>query len=330
MDKLRIGVIGLGRMGKVHIAALKNNPRAEILGICDMDIKTTHECARIFNIPLAFKNWEDLLSEKDLDVIDIILPNHLHAPVALSALKHGKEIICEKPLALSFRELKKIENAARAANKHMYLKQYLRYSKLHQRAAELISAGALGNIYLSICQYFSNSRKVFMDKNSWRSNKKFAGGGILMEVGIHGIDFVNSILGRPAGVFGAIQGSPVEITSQSIITYPKSKAIVLCDGNSASQTNWWTKCFYGNEGHIRLTDTRKENMKLELFDNNGFVKSYEEPNWWQQTNEVAINDIITRIANKKLPRVTINDARQSLSVILGTYKSALQRKNIRL
>lgn len=330
MKKLKVCIIGAGKISEIHISVLKKNPHVEITSICDINVERAKEKAKRYNIVNVFDTWEKLFEYNNFDVVDIVLPNYLHSKVIIESLKRNKFVICEKPLSVSLKELKDIKKAIANSKGKVFLKQYLRFSKLHKYAKELIYKNKIGRIYLATGHFVSDMREHLTNKKNWRSHKDLAGGGILMEIGVHFIDYVNSLFGKPLCVTGFIKGEPVENLASFTIKYKNNIVTIICDGSSTSLNNWWTKGFYGTFGHIIITDNAKKGAVLEFFNKKGKKETITEPNWWEYANEQALNDIIERIVKGKSPLISINEAEDTINTILEIYDSAKQNKAIEL
>lgn len=321
-------MIGAGKISEVHLEALSRNPEIELVSICDLNLEKARSQAIRFNITKVFSNWLDLFNHDNIDAVDIVLPTYLHSTVILEALKRKKHVICEKPLAISQQELITIEELTKKSKCNVHLKQYLRYSKIHKLVAELITKGTIGDVYMAIGKFSAKFSQLMTDKQNWRANPAMSGGGVLMEIGVHCIDYFNSILGEPKSVFGLMRGEPVETVSQTIVEYNDSVATFICDWTSQSQGNWWTKQIFGTKGSINIIDNKKESIKLEIFDEIGNVRIVEEKDWWREANITAINEIVKRIRENNLPLASINEAKSSLAIIQGAYNSFKEKKKV--
>src|SRR3989344_5721888 len=148
MKKIRVGIMGAGKISETHISVLKNNPNVEITSICDIDIEKAREKAKKHNISKIFDTWENFFDYGLFDVVDIILPNYLHSKAIIESLRRDKSVICEKPLSISLEELEDLKKALAKSKGKVYLKQYMRFSKLHKYAKELIDNNKIGTVYL--------------------------------------------------------------------------------------------------------------------------------------------------------------------------------------
>jgi predicted dehydrogenase len=106
--KLRVGIVGTGGIAKgVHIPGWKDNPDAEITAVCDIIPERVREVAEKNDVPHVVEDYRKLVKLQDVDVVDVCTPNRVHTPVALAALAAGKHVLCEKPQAVSPREIHK-------------------------------------------------------------------------------------------------------------------------------------------------------------------------------------------------------------------------------
>src|SRR5690348_16323936 len=117
MDRLRVGFIGAGRISDLHAIEYLRNPRAAIVAVCDADRAIAARQARGWGVPEArtFTRADDLLTIDEVDLVEVLLPHHLHAPVTLAALKAGKRVSVQKPMAASLADAEAMVAAAEAA-----------------------------------------------------------------------------------------------------------------------------------------------------------------------------------------------------------------------
>src|SRR4029434_2309705 len=107
-DKLRCGVIGTGAIGLDHLLSLSSFPRAAAVAIAETHAQRAREASDRFKIPRSYNDYHELLEQPDIDAVTIALPNHLHAPVAIDALKARKHVLVEKPMATTVKDAVKI------------------------------------------------------------------------------------------------------------------------------------------------------------------------------------------------------------------------------
>jgi predicted dehydrogenase len=205
-DNLRIGIIGCG-IGDFHAEAYLLDRRADVVSLTGLDIPRCLELCKKHGIPEHTANYEDLLARSDVDAVSIAVPNYLHAPIAIAALRAGKHVLLEKPIGLTAAEGEQIVAEANAAGKVLGIA----FSKRYRADVELLKsqtrAGALGEIYYA--KAFWMRRAGIPGLGSWFTNKGLSGGGSLIDLGVHVIDMVLWLMGNPT------------ITTVSAATYAK-------------------------------------------------------------------------------------------------------------
>lgn len=188
MASLRIGLVGCGGIGGVHARAWAQVEGAEVVAACDVDLERAAATA-----PRAFSHWDEMLAGVELDAVDICTPPHLHAPAALAAIKAGKPVLCEKPLARNPAEARQILDAAAEAGSLLVTAFCHRFHPPVEWVKAQIDAGSLGRI-LMFRNRFGTRFKGVEDK--WFSNPEIAGGGALMDTSIHSVDLFRFLVGE--------------------------------------------------------------------------------------------------------------------------------------
>ncbi|SFQ04052.1 Gfo/Idh/MocA family protein [Salibacterium halotolerans] len=209
---IRVGMIGHQFMGKVHSHAYRDLPfyfdppadpvQQVIAGRNEAAVK---EAAEQFGWNSVETNWRRLVERDDIDLVDIVTPNHTHADMAIAAAEAGKHVISEKPLAVTAAEAKRMKDAVEENNVvHMVSHNY-RYAPAVQYAAQLIREGRLGRIYHIRAQYLQD---FIMDPAFplvWRLKKEHTGSGALGDIGAHIIDLARFLVGEFHSVSGMLQ-----------------------------------------------------------------------------------------------------------------------------
>jgi len=186
VEKVRVGIIGFGSIGKFHIERFKKLPNAEVIAVCDIDKKELEYARTKYGIELLFEDYHDLLAKENIDAVLICLPNRLHAPVTIEALKAGKHVLCEKPPALTAKEVKEMFEASKKYGKKLLIGLTMRFRNRSQVLKSYIDGGALGEVYYAKCGYLRRSGIPGM--GSWFTRKSEAGAGPLYDIGVHVLD----------------------------------------------------------------------------------------------------------------------------------------------
>ncbi len=183
---LRVGFIGTGRISDLHALEYLQNERARIVAVCDTDTETAERRAAEWGVPSTrvFSNHHELLALRDLDLVEILLPHHLHHPVTLDAFSAGKHVSVQKPMALNLAQADEMIAAAAAARKVLRVYENFLFYPPVTRAIELIDAGEIGDpltIRIKSNAGFSpNAWHLPLASLVWRFDPEKCGGGPLV------------------------------------------------------------------------------------------------------------------------------------------------------
>ncbi len=193
---LRVGVIGLGWAGQQHIEAYAASPEVRVVAIAGHEEATRTELASRYGIEHALADWQDLLAVDGLDAVSVAVPTVLHAPIALAALERGMHVLCEKPISRTLAEAEAMVAAARGAGRVLDVAFNHRRRGDVQKLRSIVAAGRLGDLYYVKGWWLR--RRGIPTLGSWFTRADAAGGGPLLDIGVHVLDFALEILGRPA------------------------------------------------------------------------------------------------------------------------------------
>ena len=192
--KIRVGIIGAGGISRLHVEGYQKCPGVEVVATCDIDRARAQAQAEQFHIPHAFDSHTKLLRLKEIDAVSVCTPNHAHCAPAVAALKAGKHVLVEKPIAMDARQAQRMVDAARKARRQLQVGLDKRFSSGVQFARQVISEGHIGKPYyaraLSIRRRGVPSWGVF-------GQKKLQGGGALIDIGVHSMDMAWYLMGCP-------------------------------------------------------------------------------------------------------------------------------------
>jgi predicted dehydrogenase len=192
-ERLRCAVIGVGAIGLEHLSSLSQCQRGTAVAIAENHPGRAKEASDRFKIPRSYSDYRELLEQADVDAVTIALPNHLHAPVAIEALRARKHVLIEKPMALNAKEASKIIDTAAKMRRTVMVAQNFRFNRQTQLAKLMIQRGDLGEIYHARC--FWLRRNGIPRIGSWFTQKKLAGGGATLDIGSHMLDACLHLLG---------------------------------------------------------------------------------------------------------------------------------------
>lgn len=201
-EPVRVAIIGAGKVSDYHhVPALRLDSRARLVAACDADAGLLAQRKKDWGIDWVTTDAEALCRDPGIDAVIVATPNFTHLPISLAAARHGKHIMCEKPLGLNAGEVEQMYHAARDAGVvHMTAFTY-RFAPSMRYLRHLLKSGALGTP-----RHFRSQRFLDWPETSWswRQYAKTAGAGDLFDMTIHRIDFALDLLGPIRAVTGAV------------------------------------------------------------------------------------------------------------------------------
>ncbi|MBI3828163.1 MAG: Gfo/Idh/MocA family oxidoreductase [Planctomycetes bacterium] len=198
-DPIRIGVIGVGMIGKAHLREYAKIPDAKIVAVSDVNEAEAKRVADEFKVPQVFSDFRKMLALKEIDAVDVCLHNNFHAPMSIAAMEAGKQVYCEKPMSGSYADSKAMFDAAKKLGHKLHIQLGTLYSPEHKIARRLIEEGHLGKVYHARSFGFRRRGRPFVDGYGTPAfvQKEVAAGGALFDMGIYHIAQVLHLLGNP-------------------------------------------------------------------------------------------------------------------------------------
>ena len=182
---MKVGLIGAGRQGWRRAQAIEQVPGTELAVVADVDSRAGRLLAKGMDCE-ATANWKDIVERNDLGAVIITTPNHLHAPMCIGAMRRGKHVLCEKPLARNIEEAKRIIDVARKNRVKLKCGFNLRHHPGMQQARQWFDKGSIGQLMFLRCRYGMCGRPGY--EKEWRAKRGFSGGGELIDQGVHVLD----------------------------------------------------------------------------------------------------------------------------------------------
>jgi len=202
-EKLRAGVVGTG-MGRYHMEGYANNPKVDLVAVCDLNEPEAKEMAERFGAKEVYTDWEKMVA-RDLDIISVATPNYLHAPITIAALESGKNVLCEKPMAARLPEAEAMVRAAERTGRTLLIDMTIRYYPTSRLLRQHTEKGTFGDVYWAEAKLIRRRGVPRLDMDSsgtmgrgeWFVRDHLAGGGAIMDIGVHALDLVWWTLGAP-------------------------------------------------------------------------------------------------------------------------------------
>lgn len=213
MNKLKVGIIGVGGISGVHIAGYKACPDVELYAFCDINEKRLKEKGELHGVTRLFTSAEEMVALPELDMVSVCTWNSAHASCTITALNAGKHVLCEKPMALNTEEALAMQDAAKKNGKLLMIGFVRRFGNDCRIVKDFIEAGDFGDIYYAKATYLRRNG----NPGGWFGDKSRSGGGPLIDLGVHVIDLCRYLMGnpRPVSVYG--------VTFQKLLNRPGIK-----------------------------------------------------------------------------------------------------------
>ncbi|HIS91876.1 MAG TPA: Gfo/Idh/MocA family oxidoreductase [Candidatus Alectryocaccomicrobium excrementavium] len=201
MRMLKVGVIGTGGISGVHLGGYSRNPNVEIYALCDINEKNLARRAEEYKVSRTFTDYREMLALPELDAVSVCTWNSAHAECAIAALRAGKHVLCEKPMALNTAQAEEMEKAAKESGKLLMIGFVRRFGNDCAVLKDFIDGGSFGDIYYAKAQYLRRKGCP----GGWFGDKSRSGGGPLIDLGVHVIDLCRYLMGgpQPVSVYGA-------------------------------------------------------------------------------------------------------------------------------
>lgn len=202
MKSVRLGIIGLGYVGQIHLGNGLRLANAEIAAVADISAKALNK-AKKAGVKTAFKNYEDLLRNASIDAVVVALPTHLHLQCATQAAEAKKHIFLEKPIARNVQEASEIVSAARKNSVRLMIGYPLRFNEKFRSLKARINDGTLGDVEIAHAAYISSGPFFHRAEGyapvpvpEWWFNKELTGGGALIDLGSHIVNLLQWYFGE--------------------------------------------------------------------------------------------------------------------------------------
>ncbi len=198
-EKIRVGVIGVGQIGKHHLDNYQQIEGAEVVAIADVNASEANRVAEVYGIPAVYTNFRELLQRDDIQAVDVCLHNNFHAGVTIAALEGGKHVFCEKPMAGAYADAARMLQAGRDTGNKLHIQCRNIFLKETKAAKYLIDEGHLGNVYHLRSVGHRRRGRPFVDGYGSPTfvQKQNSAGGALYDMGVYHINTMLYLVDNP-------------------------------------------------------------------------------------------------------------------------------------
>lgn len=290
MVMLKIGVIGCGKIAQVrHIPEYAVNEQVELVGFFNPTVSRAEDMVKKYG-GRVYAAAEELLNDPDIDAVSVCSANYSHAELAIKALKAGKHVLCEKPMATTLSDCLAMAEAAKESGKRLMIGQNQRLAKAHIEAKKLLDAGLIGSVVTFRTAFGHGGPETWSIKpgnDTWFFDKSRAVMGVMADLGIHKTDLIRYLLGQEVVKTTARlvtldkkgpDGELIGVDDNAICIYEMS------GGATGTMTVSWTHygaednstVLYGTKGIMRIYDDPAHSIVVKLADGTEQVFDVEQ------------------------------------------------------
>ena len=334
---IKVGIIGCGKIAQVrHIPEYAANPDAEVYGFYDINLARAEELAQKYG-GKAYASYEELLADPEIAAVSVCAANHAHAEISIAALKAGKHVLCEKPMAVTLEECEAMVAAAKESGKYLMIGQNQRLAKAHAKAKELIEQGAIGKV-LTFRTIFGHGGpetwSVDPGKNTWFFDKTKAAMGAMADLGIHKTDMIQYVLGSKIVKTQAVlttldkkdaTGNLIGVDDNAICIYQMENGII---GTMTASWTYYaaednTTVIYGTKGELRLYDDPK--YSVQQINADGTRIDYQIDQIQTNDNQTAsgiIDLFMECLVENKEPEISGENVLHAMKAVFASIESS--------
>jgi len=333
--KIGVAVAGCGRIAHMrHAPEYNNNPYAQIQGFYDYDAARAKELTEQYG-GKTYKTFEELIADPSVDAVSICTPNFLHVEHSIAAMKAGKDVLCEKPMAPTSQQAQIMIDVHRETGRLLMPGHSQRFVRTHIRAKELLEAGIIGKI-LSVQTNFKHMgpESWSVEKGAtWFFSKDKASFGVLGDLGSHKFDLLRYLLADEIdSIFASLytldkrnlDGNLIDLEDNAVCIFKMHSGVPGI--MNVSWTNYGLEdnstIIYGTDGTMRIFASERGDIVVDLRD--GTSVHYHISPMSTNTNQLSsgiIDAFIEAVLNGTEPPVTGIDGRNALACLEAARKS---------
>jgi predicted dehydrogenase len=255
---VRFAAVGLGQISDIFMKAVSQSKKCKMTGLVSGHVKEkTPKYVSMYGVGeksiYNYENFDEMAHNPDIDAVYIGLPNSMHAEYTIRAAKAGKHVLCEKPMAISSAECRAMIDACKQANVKLMIAYRVHYDPIWLRVKELARSGAIGDMQGFQGGFYGNFKA-----GQWRLDRKFSGGGSLMDLGVYPLNAIRWISEEEPVSFAAqistpSPGSKFASVEESVeFNFRMPSGILASAGSSYGIKGEDYLTIYGSEGHLRV------------------------------------------------------------------------------
>lgn len=342
---LRIGIIGCGKITQVrHIPEYKENEHVCFAGFFDLVKERAEEMARLHG-GKAYDTYEEMIQDKEVDAVSVCAANHVHKEITVKALKAGKHVLCEKPMATSLEDCEEMVRVAKETGKFLMIGQNQRLTKTHRKAKELIEQGMIGDIITFQTQFGHRGPEVWSvdpGKNVWFFDKNKAVMGAMADLGIHKTDLIHYLSGQriveTRAFIGTLDkrdeaGNFIGVDDNAICMYKLNSGAL---GTMAASWTYYGEednsfKLYGTKGIMKLYSDSKYSIIIETKDDEHIYYDIDQIQTNNnQTKSGVIDSFVDCLYTNTPPEISGEEVLAAMRVVFASIESSNTGKAVKI
>ena len=332
MEKIRFGIVGLGRLGRIHARNIATNvPSSELVAACSIVQEELDYATEQWGVAETYSSYEEMVTSPNIDAVAIVSPSGFHLEHIQLALRAGLHVFCEKPIGLDVDKIRETMKVIEAHPRQVFFLGFMRrYDESYQYAKKIVESGEIGELTVIRCYGIDPG-------SGMESFVKFAtasdSGGIFADMSIHDIDLVRWFTGSEVKKVWALGNNIAypqlddlgELETGVAMLELKNKVIaLLVAGRNAAHGYHVETELIGTKGTISLAHHPEKNL-VTLFNQHGIVRptSQDFPERFREAFIDEMKAFVTCIHEKRQPEVSANDGLQS-TIVANACKLSLE------
>lgn len=343
--RIRVGIIGCGKIAQVrHLPEYHADPQALITGFYDFNRERTERLSQKYG-GRVYDSVEEMLNDPAIDAVSVCTSNNTHADITVKALEAGKHVLCEKPMAVTMEDCRRMEEASRRTGMKLMIDQNQRLAKGHIKAKELIAEGAIGRIITFRTTFGHGGPETWSinpGPNVWFFDKKQGGLGAMADLGIHKTDLIQYLLDTRVSAVTAYMGTLDKRFSDGSKIGVEDNAVCIYEmenGAVGTMTASWTyygrednsTILYGTKGVIKIYDDEKSSIRVQMKNGEQIIYQLDQ----MQTNDDGgqsktgvMESFIDCILNDKDPVISAESVMSAMGAVFKAVQSAQEGKRL--
>ncbi len=340
MSKVKLGLIGCGRISKNHLDAVSQIPEAQFVAVCDIREDKAKDVAEAYEIKSWYKDYHEMLEKEKLDAVSICTPSGLHPQMGIDVAKHKFNVITEKPMGINIEGADKLIRACDDNKVKLFVVKQNRLNSTMQLLKKAIDKNRFGRIYLAQSNVFWQRPQSYYDAEKWRGTWEFDGGAFMNQAS-HYVDAMYWLLGNVDSVmaYTATMSRRIEAedTGCAILHFRDGLIATINVTMLTFPKNFeGSITIIGEKGTVKLGGVainKIEKWEFEDYDDDDKIAqdaNYQPPNVYGFGHNPYYRNVVDVLLDRGDPSTDGRDGRKSVEIIQAIYLSAKTGKRVSL